>query len=351
MYTVNVKNEPCITVITATYNLVENKRVKKIRQCIESVHNQTYSHVEHIIIDGGSDDGSLDLLKKYVDLGWVRLYSEPDNGIYDAMNKGISKANGKYINFLNSDDFLHDTRGFEVNIAYLEDQIADYAYGDVCVLKSWGRVALWRGDLSKLLIGTHYCHQTMFVKTEVLRAVGGFDAAYPVSADSDLMIRLYAKKYKSVYVPFCFCSFRKGGFSTQHEKQMRIDHSTSFYKHIGGVIGLSERECFQLWHMQFFIEKLVAEQWELINKVPVEFGMKDLLREFIARNPHGEGIYSKRRFYFLNCLPILEQIDSGHKRCYLLFNKLCILKISEFNGKRKCYLFGYLLVFKVKFYC
>ena len=77
------KNEstPLVTVITATYNLIENKRAKFIIQCLGSVHNQHYSNIEHIVIDGASNDGTLSLLKEYESQGWIKLFSEPDAGI------------------------------------------------------------------------------------------------------------------------------------------------------------------------------------------------------------------------------------------------------------------------------
>lgn len=345
-----MKNKACVTIITATYNLIKNKRVKCIRKCIESVHNQTYPHIEHIIIDGASNDGSLKLLQEYVDLGWVTLYSESDTGIYDAMNKGISKANGKYINMLNSDDFFHDNRCVEVNVDYLERNDADYSYGDALVLKTLGRKTLWKGDLTKLLIGTHYCHQTMFVKTDILRHLGGFNLSYRVSADSDLMIRLYAQEYKPIYVPFSFLSFKKGGFSSQHEKQMRVDHSTSFFKHIGCKIGLSEKDCFQLWHMQLFVEESIEKQLELLCKVPVEFGMEMLFREFVVRSPSKEELYGKRRFYLFGFIPFWEQQICKNVHLYFLFNIFNIMKIVDFNGKRKYYLFGFLPILKIQRY-
>lgn len=345
-----IKNKPCVTIITATYNLIKNKRVKSIKECIESVHNQTYAHIEHIVIDGASNDGSLELLEKYADLGWITLYSEPDAGIYDAMNKGIFRANGKYLNILNSDDFFHDKRALEVNVEYLENAAADYTYGDARVLKTWGRTVLWKGDLSKLLIGSHYCHQTMFVKTDVLRSLGGFDTSYHVSADSDLMIRLYAQKYKVVQVPNCFLTYRKGGYSNQHEDQMRIEHSTSFFKHIGCNIGLSEKECFQLWHMQFFLEEPLDTQLELIYKVPIEFGTEILSREFMIRSPYGENVCSRKKIYLLGFLPLLELKRSKTEYSYFLFGVLNLMKIIDFNGRRKYYLLGYLLLLKIKRY-
>ncbi len=90
-----------VTVVTITYNLIKSGREKYVRQCIECVHNQTYQNIEHIIIDGASSDGTLEIFKDYP---WLKVFSEPDKGIYDAMNKGVAKASGKYIVFLNSDD-------------------------------------------------------------------------------------------------------------------------------------------------------------------------------------------------------------------------------------------------------
>ncbi len=221
--------KPLITIITVTYNLIEKHREKNIQQCIESVHQQTYPNIEHIIIDGASNDGTIKLFNEYVDKGWITLYSEPDQGIYDAMNKGIAKAHGTYINFLNSDDYFHNSQGIGLCMEYLIKGKADYSFADALILQENGEKTLWKGDISKLLIGTHYCHQTMLVKTEILLNLNGFDTSYPVAADSDLMIRLYAQKYKYTYVPFCFLTYRLGGFSEKNSDQIRIDHSTSFF--------------------------------------------------------------------------------------------------------------------------
>ena len=83
---------PKVTVVTVTRNLIKNGREQYFRQCLESVYEQVYSNVEHIVIDGASNDGTLDILKEYQKKKWITYYSEPDNGIYDAMNKGIKKA-------------------------------------------------------------------------------------------------------------------------------------------------------------------------------------------------------------------------------------------------------------------
>ena len=346
------KNEstPLVTVITATYNLIENKRAKFIIQCLGSVHNQHYSNIEHIVIDGASNDGTLSLLKEYESQGWIKLFSEPDAGIYDAMNKGILKANGKYISILNSDDFFHDPEGIAISVIVLEEIDADYSFWFARVLKKSGRKFQWKGDLSKLLVGEHYCHQTMLVKTEVLRDMGGFDLSYRVSADSDLMIRLYALGYKHQYVPHCFVTYRYGGYSFHYDAQSRKDHSTSFFHHIGCHIGLSEDDCFQLWQLKFITEQTYKEQLALVHKVPEEFGRDYVYAELKKRNPLGGKQPEKKRYYLFGFIPVFQVSFQKNTYTYSLFGIFEILNVTCFNGKWNYKLLGVIPILKVK-YC
>ena len=346
------KNEstPLVTVITATYNLIENKRAKFIIQCLGSVHNQHYSNIEHIVIDGASNDGTLSLLREYESQGWIKLFSEPDAGIYDAMNKGILKASGKYISILNSDDFFHDPEGIAISVKLLEESDADYSYADARVLKKSGRKFQWKGDLSKLLVGEHYCHQTMLVKTEVLRDMGGFDLSYRVSADSDLMIRLYALGYKHQYVPHCFVTYRYGGYSFHYDAQSRKDHSTSFFHHIGCHIGLSEDDCFQLWQLKFITEQTYKEQLALVHKVPEEFGRDYVYAELKKRNPLGGKQPEKKRYYLFGFIPVFQVSFQKNTYTYSLFGIFDILNVTCFNGKWNYKLLGVIPILKVK-YC
>ena len=91
------KTSPLVTVITITFNIKKAGREKFFRQCIESVHKQHYKNIEHIIIDGASKDGTASILDEYFKKGWIRYIRESDEGVYDAMNKGIAMAKGKYI--------------------------------------------------------------------------------------------------------------------------------------------------------------------------------------------------------------------------------------------------------------
>lgn len=346
--------KPLVSIITVTYNIVEKHRIKYIQECIESVHQQTYPNIEHIIIDGASTDGTTILLNEYVNKGWITLYSEPDQGIYDAMNKGIAKARGAYINFLNSDDYFHNNQGIELSMEYLMKNEADYSFADTLVLQENGEKKIWKGDISRLLIGTHYCHQTMLVKTEVLRHINGFNTSYSVAADSDLMIQLYARKYKYTYVPFCFLTYRLGGFSGENSNQIRIDHSTSFFRHIGISIGLTPYDCYLLWQEHFFNEMILGKQLNLISKVPAEFGSEYLITKLVERiSPYIiNDVPQKQKFYLFGFIPLLllDKKARRNKTYYYLFNIIRIMKIVNYNNKRKFYLFGILPILKTKIY-
>ena len=136
--------KPLVSIITVCYNLVSGGRVPHFKQCITSVLEQTYTNIEHIVIDGGSQDGTVELLKSIIEQtektkpGTLRYISEPDNGIYDAMNKGINVAKGKYIAFLNSDDFWHETNGVELSVAALESSNAAFSYAPRTVVSESG---------------------------------------------------------------------------------------------------------------------------------------------------------------------------------------------------------------------
>ena len=106
-----------------------------LEQCIASVRSQRYPNIEHLVMDGASDDGTTDMLDRYQKLGWLKYYSEPDSGMYEAMNKGIRKANGKYIVFLNTDDYFHNADAIEESVYSLENSKADFSFASNRILK------------------------------------------------------------------------------------------------------------------------------------------------------------------------------------------------------------------------
>lgn len=206
---------PLVTVITVTRNIFQAGRQRTFEECLESVHKQDYPYVEHLIIDGASDDGTLEFLSKYEADGWITCYSEPDDGIYDAMNKGINRARGKYVAFLNSDDCWYEPTGISRSVKLLEEAQADFSYAPRRIINEDGsHMAYEEASLAVLFTRYPFCHQTMFTRTDLLLKLNGFAyKKYKITADYDLLTRLLIGGAKAVFVPHCFTAFRLGGFS------------------------------------------------------------------------------------------------------------------------------------------
>lgn len=238
-----------LTIVTAVRNLIQADRESVFRQCVESVHNQNFSNqIEHLIVDGASADGTIDLITDYERRGWVRMVSRPDKSVYDGMNHGIEEAKGSYILFLNSDDYLKDTVSLDVVVDDLASSGADYCYGDVQMIYSNGHKRILEGDINKLPFAEHFCHQSMIVKTEVLRRFGGFDIDYLICADNDLTMRLFASGCRCIKNRKIFVCYRDGGISATNGALAKKEHGSAFYEHFGKDLGLTKERCVGLWY-------------------------------------------------------------------------------------------------------
>lgn len=194
-----MKNSPLISIITISYNVVST-----IEETILSVINQTYSNIEYIIIDGNSTDGTVDIIKKYSDKisYWE---SKPDKGIYDAMNKGIHKATGKWINFMNAGDRFYDNYVLENFIPKISPT-TDIAYGNVINIYSLGEILSIPQPLDQLTRGMVFSHQATFITTD-LHKKNLFDTSFKSSADYNFFYQMY-KQYKSFeYIPITVAYF------------------------------------------------------------------------------------------------------------------------------------------------
>jgi glycosyltransferase involved in cell wall biosynthesis len=195
---------PLISIITVSFNSVNS-----IEDTIKSIFNQTFNNYEYIIIDGGSTDGTHQIINKYSDrLGYS--ISEPDQGIYDAMNKGLAKVNGKYVYFIGADDLLWDKNVLE-NVAYhLTDESCIY-YGEV-VFKT--RDIKYDGKFSALkLVTRNISHQSIFYPAKVFKEFI-FDTRYKVFADYELNLKLFNhSKFKFKYIPITIALFNDTGVS------------------------------------------------------------------------------------------------------------------------------------------
>lgn len=247
--------EPRVTVITATYNLVREKRESFFRRAVISVHSQTYTNIEHLVIDGGSDDGTREILDEYATKGWLRYTSEPDQGIYDAMNKGIRQATGKYVAFLNSDDYWHRDDGVERSVQMLEATDADFSYAPYFLQKEGEQYATYvQPEIGSFFYGMPICHQTMFTKRDLLIRLGGFDMdTFRSAADYDLVVRAIMSGAKPVHVPLNFTVFRMGGFSSNSEVASP-ELEKVYIKNFRSLTQSSES--FYMRHPEAFVETL-----------------------------------------------------------------------------------------------
>ena len=216
---------PKITVITATFNLIKDEREHFFRQCVESVHNQTYPNIEHIVMDGASTDGTLDLIKEYEEKGWLKCYSEPDEGMWEGMNKGLKKANGEYICFLNSDDYYTDQFVLEKCVKQLEKTDADYLYGDFNVVERNGENFEYLFSLPSEYIFKQMTikHEALIVKKSVYEQIGYYKIQYKEAIDCILNFDLIFNDFKSTYFSESMFVCRIGGSTTVSRFELNED--------------------------------------------------------------------------------------------------------------------------------
>lgn len=222
-YAAEVGPWPKVSIVTCTRDIIRNGRREALEQCLLSVKEQRYAgEIEHIVIDGASTDGTLDLLRELAPD--VAAFSEPDKGIYDAMNKGLARVSGEYVAFLNSDDMYCSRMAVADSVRAMREQRAEASYADAFLVSRDGGeiLASWRGSFDLVPFGQFPCHQTVFVKTERLREMGGFDTSLFCIADNSALCALYGRGVIFARVHDHIVRFRDGGFSNDTELKSRI---------------------------------------------------------------------------------------------------------------------------------
>lgn len=227
-----------LSLITVTYNSGAT-----LAYTIKSVLSQTYPDIEYIIVDGASKDNTVAIIKEYEPLfkGRIKWISEPDKGLYDAMNKGIRLATGDIIGILNSDDFFTNQNVLQkVADTFNEDASLDAVYGDVhfvnpedlerCVRYYSSRV--FNRKLMKL--GFMPAHPSFYVRKECFEKYGIYKTDYKIAADFEFLLRvIYKNKIKTKYIPFDMVTMRTGGASTsglESHKRIMKEHLRAFHE-------------------------------------------------------------------------------------------------------------------------
>ncbi len=244
-----------ISVLTAVFN-----RVGSIAQAVKSVQSQTYNDVEHVVIDGASTDGTLEILHTCLAPNSV-LVSESDLGIYDALNKGFARASGEIIGMMHSDDFFADSQVLADVAMAFADPTVDAVYGDIeYVAKNdiHRVIRYWRAgefDLKKLSWGWMPPHPSLFLRRRVIEQWGGFDTRFRIAADYDAILRYFGKgRIKALYIPRLLVKMRMGGESNGSLYRIMLksveDYQALRRNGVGGIGALTVKNMSKI--KQFF---------------------------------------------------------------------------------------------------
>ena len=243
-----------VSLVTVTFN-----SDKTLRDTIQSVLNQTYSDIEYIIVDGLSQDNTVDIIRKYEPQfqGRLKWISERDNGLYDAMNKGIRMSTGGIVGIINSDDFYHRRDIISRVVEAFQNEETKAVYGDVRFVNPDNLDKTVRYYSSRIFSPSRfrYCfipaHTTLFTYRKYFEEFGYYKTDYHIAADYELLIRfLYTHQLKSKYLSLDFMKMRTGGASTAS-----IKSNILLNKEI--VRACSENEiwtCMPLLFFKYFIK-------------------------------------------------------------------------------------------------
>lgn len=244
---------PIITVITVSFNAVSS-----IEETILSVINQTYSNIEYIVIDGGSIDGTVDIIQKYEDriAYWV---SEPDKGIYDAMNKGIDAATGEWVNFMNSGDTFYSETTVEHIVRNIKDNI-DVLYGDTILKYSFGLKEKKALPLNTMMKHIPFTHQSCSVRLSLMREK--FDLRYSICGDYHFFYRQYIREKSFQYIPLFISVYEASeGYSSTN--------ALALQKEVAQINGSAQSYFYDIKHVGFSLycmlshalKSLLPKQW------------------------------------------------------------------------------------------
>lgn len=235
-----------LTLITVTFNACAS-----LEETILSVQQQHFKNLEYLIVDGGSTDGTLEMVKKYADVV-TSFVSEPDKGIYDAMNKGLKRATGDVVGFLHADDRFAHPQVLNNVMRVFESKKPDALYGDLQYVTSFEPLKVLRhwksGAFNRQLIRKGWMppHPTVYFKRSLLNQIGYFDTSYKIAADYDWLLRLLLIEDVSIdYLPEVLVYMATGGASNKSLgniiKKSKEDYRAMRRNKVGGWLTLVQK--------------------------------------------------------------------------------------------------------------
>jgi len=230
----NATKAPRFSIITVCRNAQA-----LIGPTIDSLARQDFRDFEYLVIDGASTDGTLDVIRTQAVGLELRMLSEPDDGIYDAMNKGARLANGQWLYFMNAGDaFVNASVLRNVAMKLKERSESDLGYGDVIYTGTGGqRLVSFKWITSRNLLFTHLCHQSVFAKRATFNRFGFFDTRYRINADFEWLLRIFRGGGRCLYLGFTIAFFDDSGVSSRAYKERRSERSTIINSYLPPGLG------------------------------------------------------------------------------------------------------------------
>lgn len=300
-----------VSVVTVCFNPLKAGRRELFYKNMQSVQEQEGVRLEHLIIDGASTDGTYDWLTHLQNTRYdIRILSEPDSGIYEAMNKGIALARGKYIIYLNSDDFFHNPLGMAASVARLEELRCDFSFAPIRFsenkLRHNPQLAPHK-RLYRFIIGWCFSHQTMLTSRSKLLSIDGFDTSYKSAADYDLLLRLIVNDATGCFVPLTFSTFTLGGFSFSEENTKAVEDECI--------------RCLQNFYKDFYAVEMTYDEVEFIFRkhiyphkyIKIYKQSQELIRKRFIGTPKGPVAWLSWWFnyykYYLRCIKAKDNLS------------------------------------------
>ena len=251
--------EPFVTIITPTYNLLENNLADDFNLLISLLDLQTYPNIEHLVIDNASNDGTIEMLKNYKNLGFFKFYSERDTGKFNAYNKGVMRAKGKYVAFLSCDDFIHDITSIYDIVNVLEANNADFSFAPAYCRHPDGFVFLFAPVMHNAFQVMPCARQAMFFKKSMIEKENYFDEKFKTMSDFDFIMRIIMKGYKPVYFDGNYVTYKLGTKPLQNPQRSEEESKAIYYKNFRSLYPMDDNVLDQMAQYSAFPQPLLEK--------------------------------------------------------------------------------------------
>ncbi len=251
--------EPFVTIITPTYNLLENNMADDFNLLISLLDIQTYPNIEHLVIDNASTDGTIEMLKNYKNKGFFKFYSERDTGKFNAYNKGVMRAKGKYVTFLSCDDFIHDITAIYDIVNVMEANNADFTFAPAYCRHPEGFVFLFAPSMHNAFQVLPCARQAMFFKKSMIEKENYFDEKFKTMSDFDFIMRIIMKRYKPVYFDSNYVTYKLGTKAMENPQRSEEESKAIYFKNFRSLYPMDDEILEQMAKFSAFPRPLLEK--------------------------------------------------------------------------------------------